>query len=69
MRQMAPRAIDIATGEGEASIARFSGEKQAEINKAVDESAAITAVAESTADAVRKIAGAIREPAVTRPCS
>ena len=54
--------INIATGEREASIARSEGEKQAEINKAFGEAAAITAVAEATADAIRKIAGAIREP-------
>ncbi len=54
--------INIATGEREASIARSEGEKQAEINKAFGEAAAITAVADATADAIRKIAGAIREP-------
>ena len=44
--------INIATGEREASIARSEGEKQAEINKAQGEAAAITAVADATADAV-----------------
>ena len=54
--------INIATGQREASIARSEGEKQAEINKALGEAAAITAVAEATADAIRKIAASIREP-------
>jgi regulator of protease activity HflC (stomatin/prohibitin superfamily) len=52
--------INIATGEREAFIARSEGEKQAEINKAMGEAAAITAVAEATADAIRKIAAAIQ---------
>jgi len=54
--------INIATGEREAFIARSEGEKQAEINKAMGEAAAITAVADATADAIRKIASAIQEP-------
>jgi regulator of protease activity HflC (stomatin/prohibitin superfamily) len=54
--------INIATGEREAFIARSEGEKQAEINKAQGEAAAITAVADATADAIRKIAEAIRSP-------
>src|SRR5574343_2083602 len=54
--------INIATGEREAYIARSEGEKQAEINKAQDEAAAITAVADATADAIAKIAAAIRKP-------
>jgi regulator of protease activity HflC (stomatin/prohibitin superfamily) len=54
--------INIATGEREAFIARSEGEKQAEINNAMGEAAAITAVADATADAIRKIAAAIREP-------
>jgi len=54
--------INIATGEREASIARSEGEKQAEINKALGEAAAITAVADATADAIRKIAAAIQQP-------
>ncbi|MFA7330268.1 MAG: stomatin-like protein [Candidatus Delongbacteria bacterium] len=54
--------INIATGEREAFIARSEGEKQAEINKAQGEAAAITAVADATADAIRKIAEAIRQP-------
>jgi regulator of protease activity HflC (stomatin/prohibitin superfamily) len=54
--------INIATGEREAFIARSEGEKQAEINKALGEAAAITAVADATADAIRKIAAAIQSP-------
>jgi regulator of protease activity HflC (stomatin/prohibitin superfamily) len=52
--------INIATGEREAFIARSEGEKQAEINNAMGEAAAITAVADATADAIRKIAAAIQ---------
>ncbi len=54
--------INIATGEREAYIARSEGEKQAEINKALGEAAGITAVADATAEAIRKIAAAIQEP-------
>ena len=54
--------INIATGEREAFIARSEGAKQAEINKAAGEAAAITAVADATADAIRKIAAAIQQP-------
>ncbi len=54
--------INIATGEREAAIARSEGEKQADINKAQGEAAAILAVAEATAQAIQKIAAAIREP-------
>jgi regulator of protease activity HflC (stomatin/prohibitin superfamily) len=54
--------INIATGEREAAIARSEGEKQAEINKAQGDAAAITAVADATADAIRKIAEAIGAP-------
>ncbi len=54
--------INIATGEREAFIARSEGAKAAEINKAQGEAAAITAVADATADAIRKIAAAIQQP-------
>jgi len=54
--------INIATGERESFIARSEGEKQAEINKAQGEAAAITAVAEATATAIRQIAAAIQAP-------
>jgi len=54
--------INIATGERAASIARSEGERQAQINKAEGEGAAITTVANATADAIRKIAEAIRTP-------
>ncbi|WP_290871768.1 stomatin-like protein [Aquabacterium sp.] len=54
--------INIATGEREAFIARSEGAKQAEINKALGEAAAIAAVAEATAEAITKIAAAIKQP-------
>ena len=54
--------INIATGEREAFIARSEGEKQAEINKAQGEAAAILTVAEASAEAIRKVAEAIRSP-------
>ena len=54
--------INIATGEREAFIARSEGEKQAEINMAQGEAAAIISVAEATAEAIRKVAEAIRQP-------
>jgi regulator of protease activity HflC (stomatin/prohibitin superfamily) len=54
--------INIATGEREAFIARSEGEKQAAINKAQGEAAAITAVADATADAIERVAAAIRQP-------
>src|SRR5690606_6257932 len=54
--------INLATGEREAHIARSQGAKQAEINQAEGEAFAITAVADATADAIRKIAAAIEQP-------
>jgi regulator of protease activity HflC (stomatin/prohibitin superfamily) len=54
--------INIATGEREAFIARSEGEKQAEINNAQGEAEAIKAVADATAEAIRKVAAAIQEP-------
>ena len=54
--------INIANGQRESFIARSEGEKQAEINKANGEAAAITLVADATADAIRKIASAIQQP-------
>jgi regulator of protease activity HflC (stomatin/prohibitin superfamily) len=54
--------INIATGEREAFIARSEGEKQAAINQAQGEAAAITAVADATAQAIERIATAIRQP-------
>jgi len=54
--------INLAEGERAAFIARSEGERQAEINKAQGEAAAITAVADATADAIRKIAAAIEQP-------
>ncbi len=54
--------INIATGEREAFIARSEGEKQARINNAQGQATAIVVVAEANADAIRKVAQAIREP-------
>ncbi|WP_298012908.1 SPFH domain-containing protein [uncultured Aquabacterium sp.] len=54
--------INLANGEREAFIAKSEGEKQAEINRAMGEAAAITAVADATAEAIRKIAAAISAP-------
>ncbi len=54
--------INIATGEREAAIARSEGEKQAAINQAQGEAAAIKAVAEASAEAIERIAAAIRQP-------
>lgn len=54
--------INIATGEREAFIARSEGEKQAAINNAQGEAASITAVADATAQAIERIAAAIRQP-------
>lgn len=55
--------INIATGEREAFIARSEGEKQAAINKAIGEAEAIKAVADATAQAIARVAEAIRQPA------
>jgi regulator of protease activity HflC (stomatin/prohibitin superfamily) len=54
--------INIATGEREAFIARSEGAKLAAINNAQGEAAAITAVADATAQAIERIATAIRQP-------
>ncbi len=54
--------INIATGEREAFIARSEGQRQAEINQAQGEAAAIVAVADANAEAIRKVAEAIRSP-------
>ena len=54
--------INIATGEREAFIARSEGEKQAVINNAMGEAASITAVADATAQAIERVAAAIRQP-------
>ena len=54
--------INIATGEREAFIARSEGEKQAVINKAAGEAASIKAVAEANAEAIERVAAAIRQP-------
>jgi regulator of protease activity HflC (stomatin/prohibitin superfamily) len=54
--------INIATGEREAAIARSEGEKQAAINRAQGEAASILAIADATAEAIRKTAAAIQSP-------
>jgi regulator of protease activity HflC (stomatin/prohibitin superfamily) len=54
--------INIATGEREAAIARSEGEKQASINRAEGQAKAIVALADASADALRQIGAAIREP-------
>src|SRR5215204_6321087 len=54
--------INIATGEREAFIARSEGQRQAEINQAQGEASAIITVADATAEAIRKVAEAIRSP-------
>ena len=54
--------INIATGEREAFIARSEGEKQAAINNAQGQAAAILAVAQANAQAIERIAAAIRQP-------
>ena len=54
--------INIATGEREAFIARSEGEKQAAINNAQGQAASILAVAEANAQAIERIAAAIRQP-------
>ena len=41
---------------------RSEGQRQAEINQAQGEAAAIVAVAEATAEGIRKVAEAIRQP-------
>jgi regulator of protease activity HflC (stomatin/prohibitin superfamily) len=54
--------INIATGEREAAIARSEGDKQAAINKAEGEAAAILTVAQASAQALERIAAAVRAP-------
>jgi regulator of protease activity HflC (stomatin/prohibitin superfamily) len=54
--------INIANGEREAAIARSEGDKQAAINKAEGEAAAILAVAQASAQALERIASAVRTP-------
>ena len=54
--------INIATGEREAFIARSEGQKQAFINNAQGEAEALLAVANATAQAIERVAIAIRQP-------
>ena len=54
--------INIASGEREAAIARSEGEKQASINRAEGQATAIVALAQASAEALRQVGAAIREP-------
>lgn len=54
--------INIASGEREAAIARSEGEKQASINRAQGQATAIVALAQASAEALRQVGAAIREP-------
>ena len=54
--------INIASGEREATIARSEGEKQASINRAEGQATAIVALAQASAEALRQVGAAIREP-------
>ncbi len=54
--------INIASGEREAFIQRSEGEKQAAINNAQGQAASILAVAEANAQAIERVAAAIRQP-------
>ncbi len=54
--------INIASGEREAAIARSEGEKQASINRAEGQATAIVALAQVSAEALRQVGAAIREP-------
>jgi regulator of protease activity HflC (stomatin/prohibitin superfamily) len=54
--------INIADGEKAAAIARSEGEKQSAINRAQGEATAIVALAEASANALRQVGSAIREP-------
>jgi len=54
--------INLAEGARQAFIAKSEGEKQAQINLAQGEAAAITAVADATAQAIERVAAAIRQP-------
>ena len=54
--------INLAEGERAAFISRSEGEQQAAINAAQGEAVSIQAVADATADAIERIAAAIRQP-------
>ncbi len=54
--------INLAEGQRQAFIAKSEGEKQAQINNAQGEAAAILSVAEATAQAIERVAAAIRTP-------
>ena len=54
--------INLAEGQKQAAIAKSEGEKQSQINNAQGEAAAITEVATATAEAIMRVAEAIRQP-------
>ena len=54
--------INIASGERGAAVARSEGEKQASINRAEGQATAIVALAQASAEALRQVGAAIREP-------
>lgn len=54
--------INIAEGERAAAIARSEGDRQMQINQAQGEAEAVVTVADATAEAIKKVAGAINEP-------
>jgi regulator of protease activity HflC (stomatin/prohibitin superfamily) len=54
--------INLADGDRQAFIAKSEGEKQSQINNAQGEAAAIMSVAEATAQAIERVAAAIRQP-------
>jgi regulator of protease activity HflC (stomatin/prohibitin superfamily) len=54
--------INLAEGQRQAFIAKSEGERQAEINLAQGQAAAIVAVAQATAEGLRSVGAAIREP-------
>ena len=55
-------AINTAEGDKQKVIKESEAKKQQQINEAAGEAAAIIAVAEATADGIRKVAGAIESP-------
>jgi regulator of protease activity HflC (stomatin/prohibitin superfamily) len=54
--------INLAEGQRQAFIAKSEGERQAEINLAQGQAQAIVAVAQATAEGLRSVGAAIREP-------
>src|SRR3989338_7770866 len=54
--------INLADGEKQAAVLKSEGDKQAAINRAQGEAARIQLIAEATATAISKIAGALNAP-------